>query len=739
MANHLLGRPRDPEVRPHHSNGRRPEPAPGLSQAPPGDKVSDYFACNVFNLKTMRTLLPKETFRQIEEAILEGKRLSPEAANSVASAMKTWAISKGATHYTHWFQPMTGLTAEKHDSFIELNSDGSVLESFTGKQLAQAEPDASSFPSGGLRTTFEARGYTAWDPTSPAFIMETPGGATLCIPTVFVSYNGLSLDKKTPLLRSIEALNRAALDILAYFKVDARRVSSNMGAEQEYFLIDRSYFGRRTDLLMAGRTLLGAAPPKGQQLEDHYFGSIKERVFCFMTDAERELYKLGVPVKTRHNEVAPNQFEIAPIHEEANVAVDHNQLVMDIFERVAGRHGLAAVFHEKPFAGTNGSGKHINWSLGTDTGVNLLAPGETPSDNLRFLVFLVCAVKAVHDHGRLLRASVASSGNDHRLGANEAPPAIMSVFLGEYLTKVLSDIERGAPTKETDKEWLNLGIDKIPPVLRDNTDRNRTSPFAFTGNKFEFRAVGSSSNCAFPLTIINAIVAGALRQMKKDIDGGLKTKKPFKDAVLEVLRKYVKESKRVCYEGNNYSGDWEKEAAKRGLPNVKTTPEALEGLILKESFALLDSTKILKPEEARSRYHIELERYAKDIDIEAKLLVEMVESQVLPAAFSYQKELGLSIQALKAVLPKHPSLRSQESLLDEVAGHVGAIREGVGRLRKAMADAEKETEPLKKAQAYCHQVKPRFSMVRRSADALEELAPDKDWPLPKYHEMLFLI
>ncbi|MBI5882171.1 MAG: glutamine synthetase III [Elusimicrobia bacterium] len=730
-----MGRPSGPEAKPYHSNGHQSGPVP----TPFGDKVSDYYACNVFNLKTMKTLLPKETFRHVEDAILSGTQLSPEAANSVASAMKTWAMSKGATHYTHWFQPMTGLTAERHDSFIDLTSDGGVLESFTGKQLAQAEPDASSFPSGGLRTTFEARGYTAWDPTSPAFIMESLGGPTLCIPTVFVSYNGQSLDKKTPLLRSIEALNLAALDILAYFKLPARRVSSNMGAEQEYFLVDRSYYDRRPDLLMAGRTLLGAAPPKGQQLEDHYFGSIKERVFCFMTDAERELYKLGVPVKTRHNEVAPNQFEVAPIHEEANVAVDHNQLVMDVFDRVARRHGLAALFYEKPFAGINGSGKHVNWSLGTDAGVNLLAPGETPDENLRFLVFLVCAVKAVHDHGKLLRASVASSGNDHRLGANEAPPAIMSVFLGEYLAKVLADLERGAPTKETDKEWLDLGIDKIPPVLKDNTDRNRTSPFAFTGNKFEFRAVGSSFNCAFPLTVVNAIVAGSLRQMKRDIDERLKARKPFKVAVLEVLKRYVKESKKVCYEGNNYSGEWEKEAAKRGLPNLKTTPEALEGLVTRESVSLLESLKILGRDEVHSRYHILLERYSKDLDIEARLLIDLVDTQVLPAAFSYQKGLAEAIRGLKDILPKHSALRSQESVLDEVAAGIGALREGVARLAKAMADAEREAEPLKKALLYCHQVKPKFALVRRSADALEAIVPDNLWPMPKYHEMLFLI
>jgi len=660
-------------------------------------------------------------------------------ANTVASAMKTWAISKGATHYCHWFQPMTGLTAEKHDSFIEPVGEGNVLEVFSGKQLVQQEPDASSFPSGGLRATFEARGYTAWDPTSPAFIMETPGGSTLCIPTIFVSYTGESLDTKTPLLRSIEALNKAALAILKYFKSDASKVFSTLGPEQEYFLIDLDYYKKRPDLLLTGRTLFGAPSPKGQQLEDHYFGSIKDRVLAFMTDAERELYKLGVPIKTRHNEVAPNQFECAPVFEEANVAADHNQLVMDVFERVALRHGLAALFHEKPFAGINGSGKHNNWSLGTDTGKNLLTPGDTPHENMQFLIFLVSIIKAVRDHSLLLRASIASSGNDHRLGANEAPPAIMSAFLGAQLTRVLEDLEKGVTTKGTDPQWMDFGIDKIPPVLRDNTDRNRTSPFAFTGNKFEFRAVGSSANSATAITVLNAIVAGQLLETKKDIDEALKKKKEFKDAVIEVLRRYYKECKGVCFEGNNYSPEWEAEAKRRGLPNVKTTPEALEGWVRKESVGIFERLGILSKPELHARLHIKLERYAKDLDIEARLMAEMTNTQFVPAAVSYQNQLLDSVRGLREVLPKEPALKAQVEFLREVSSSIEAARRGVAELQAALAAAERIEDPKAKALACCHKVKPCFERVRQAVDALEGLVPDKAWPVPKYREMLFLI
>ena len=699
-------------------------------------KISDYYGCNVFGLETMKLLLPKDTFRRVSDAIANGGRLDQESANAVASAMKTWAMQKGATHYCHWFQPLTGTTAEKHDAFIDVTGEGGVLETFTGHMLSQAEPDASSFPSGGLRATFEARGYTAWDPTSPAFILETPGGATLCIPTCFDSYTGHALDTKTPLLRSIEALNNAALGILSYFKSDAKKVFSTRGAEQEYFLIDEEYYNARPDLLLAGRTLFGAASPKGQQLEDHYFGSIKDRVFEFMTDFESETYKLGIPLKTRHNEVAPHQFECAPIFEEANVAVDHNLLVMDTMKRVAARHGLAALVYEKPFAGVNGSGKHNNWSLGTDTGKNLLSPGATPQENLQFLIVLVSIIKAVHEHSLLLRASIASSGNDHRLGANEAPPAIMSVFLGEQLTNVLNDLEKGATTKALDPMWIPFGIDKIPPVLKDNTDRNRTSPFAFTGNKFEFRAVGSSFNNAIPVTTLNTIVAGQLIETKKLIDAAMKGGKPFKDAATEVLRKLYKESKGVCFEGNNYSEEWVKEAKKRGLPNEKTTPAALKGFSLKKSVELFEKLHVLTHEESHSRYDILLERYAKDLDIEAKLVAEMATTLYVPAGVVYQNTLAAAVNAAKEAGVKIPA---QSALLRSVSEKIEAALEGVDELQAAREKAEALTGVEEKAAAYCEKVKPFFEKIRGQIDALELLMPADAWPVPKYREMLFLM
>ena len=718
-----------------------PKSSSNGSQTPSGtSKISDYFGCNVFGPETMKLLLPKDTYRRVQDAIQHGKRFDLEVANTVASAMKTWAISKGATHYCHWFQPMTGATAEKHDAFIDPIGEGNVLEVFSGKQLVQAEPDASSFPSGGLRATFEARGYTAWDPTSPAFIMETPGGATLCIPTIFVSYTGESLDTKTPLLRSIETLNKAALDILKIFQGDATKVFSTLGAEQEYFLIDAEYYKKRPDLLLAERTLFGAPPAKGQQLEDHYFGTIRDRVLTFMVDAESELFKLGVPLKTRHNEVAPNQFECAPVFEEANVAVDHNQLVMDVLKRVAARHKLACLLYEKPFAGVNGSGKHNNWSLGTDTGKTLLTPGDTPHDNLQFLVFLVSITKAVHENSLLLRASIASSGNDHRLGANEAPPAIMSIFLGAQLTKVLEDLEKGVPGKNTPEEWMEFGIDKIPTILRDNTDRNRTSPFAFTGNKFEFRAVGSSFNNALPITVVNSIVANQLRETKKLIEAALKGgKKQLKDAVVEVVRKLYKESKAVCFEGNNYSAEWAAEAKKRGLPNVKTTPEALEGFNLKSSVELFEKLGVLSKVESHSRYHIKLEKYAKDIDIEAKLMIEMVNTLFVPAALSYQNEVATAVRGLKELLPSDSSVKSQTILLQQVAGHIDAARRGVDALNRALIAVEKVEDVEQKALDFCHKVRPLFDPIRSAVDSLEGLVPAAQWPVPKYREMLFLI
>ncbi len=706
---------------------------PDVSMRP---KVSDYYGCNVFGLETMKLLLPKETFRKVQDSAAKGKRLDLDCANAVASAMKTWAIQKGATHYCHWFQPLTGATAEKHDAFIDPTGNGKVLETFTGQMLTQAEPDASSFPSGGLRVTFEARGYTAWDPTSPAFILESVSGSTLCIPTCFVSYTGHALDTKTPLLRSIDALNNAALGMLSLFKSDVKKVISTLGAEQEYFLIDKDYYDARPDLLLAGRTLFGAASPKGQQLEDHYFGAIKDRVFAFMTDFESECFKLGIPLKTRHNEVAPHQFECAPVYEEANVAVDHNQLVMDIMKRVAERHDLAALTYEKPFAGINGSGKHNNWSLGTDTGKNLLSPGATPHENLQFLAILVSIIKAVHTHGLLLRAAIASSGNDHRLGANEAPPAIMSIFLGAQLTKVLNDLEAGVTTKGTDPQWISLGIDQIPAVLKDNTDRNRTSPFAFTGNKFEFRAVGASANNAIPVSTLNTIVAGQFLATKQEIDGALKKGKPLKEAVLGVLRQYYAESKAVCFEGNNYSEEWVIEAKKRGLPNEKTTPAALKGFALKKSVALFAKLGVLTEEEARSRHHILLEKYAKDIDIEAKLVSEMATTLFVPVAVSYQSELS---QALKSLMSSGINAPAQTALLRSVSEKVERALLAVDELKLALSKAEVVAEVEDKAFAYCNQVKPLFDKVRVEVDALELLLPADSWPLPKYREMLFLM
>ncbi|HAZ06955.1 MAG TPA: glutamine synthetase type III [Elusimicrobia bacterium] len=721
-------------------HGVRAEMTPKHSQpagpAASASKVSDYYGCNVFGLETMKLLLPKETYRRVQDAVERGETLDIEAANAVASAMKTWAMQKGATHYCHWFQPLTGATAEKHDAFIDLAGQGAVIETFTGQMLAQAEPDASSFPSGGLRVTFEARGYTAWDPTSPAFILENPGGATLCIPTCFVSYTGHALDTKTPLLRSIEVLNAAALSVLELFKSDARKVFSTLGAEQEYFLVDQEYFQARPDLLLAGRTLFGAASPKGQQLEDHYFGSIKDRVFAFMTDFEREAFKLGIPLKTRHNEVAPHQFECAPIFEEANVAVDHNQLVMDLLERIAARHGLAALLYEKPFAGVNGSGKHNNWSLGTDTGKNLLSPGATPQENLQFLTILTAIVKAVHDHSLLLRASIASSGNDHRLGANEAPPAIMSVFLGAQLTKVLDDLEAGVTTKGTDPMWISFGIDKIPPVLKDNTDRNRTSPFAFTGNKFEFRAVGSSANSAVPIATLNTIVANQLRETRKEISAAMKGGKAFKEAVLEVLRGQYRQSKAVCFEGNNYSEEWVRQAKKRGLPNEKTTPAALKGFSLKKSVELFAGLGVLTEEESRSRCHVLLEKYAKDISIEAKLVAEMTTTLFVPAAVDYQNRLAAAVAANKAAGIKAPA---QAALLRDVIGHIEGALAGVQSLGESLAEAEGLEEASARAEAFCAEVKPWFEKIRAHVDALELLMPAAAWPVPKYREMLFLM
>lgn len=721
------------------NGGASPRPKGGLDGAA-ARRISDYFGANVFGPRVMEEYLPKNVYRELQETIRRGKKLSPKIADAVAAAMKAWALSRGATHYSHWFQPLTGVTAEKHESFITPVEGGRVIEVFSGKQLIQAEPDASSFPSGGLRATFEARGYTAWDPSSPAFLMESAGATTLCIPTIFVSYTGDSLDTKTALLRSIEALNRSALGILRLFKNPAQRVYATLGAEQEYFLIDESFCRRRPDLLLCGRTLFGAPSPKGQQLEDHYFGSIRERIFAFMTDAESELYKLGVPVKTRHNEVAPNQFECAPVFEEANVAVDHNQLVMDVFRRVASRRGLALLLHEKPFAGINGSGKHLNWSLGTDKGQNLLSPGRTPQENLQFLVFLVSIIAAVAEHSRLLRASIASSGNDHRLGANEAPPAVISIFLGASLTRVLEDMERGVTTPGTDEEWMSFGIDHLPPVLRDNTDRNRTSPFAFTGDKFEFRAVGSSFNNAVPVMVLNAIMADALDAAKAAIEEKLRARKPLKEAVIDVLRRVYRESKFVCYEGNNYAAEWVREAKRRGLPNIQSTPEALDAWILPESLALFKDTGILSEAEARSRHHIQLEKYSKELEIEARLYIEMVHNFFIPAAIRYQNELIEALNGSAAVRAAGgPDPKALREVVERISTLIELALERAKTLKNGLKEASAIGDVKERAVIFCHQVKPLFEPIRDAVDALETLLPASLWPLPKYREMLFLV
>ncbi|HNW28871.1 MAG TPA: glutamine synthetase III, partial [Spirochaetota bacterium] len=611
--------------------------------------ISSYFGEDTFNDKVMQAKLPKVFYAKLKESIEKGKKLDIETANAVAHAMKEWALENGATHFAHWFQPMTGATAEKHDAFIEISGPGEVIERFTGEQLVQGEPDASSFPSGGLRATFEARGYTAWDMSSPAFLRKNGIGITLCIPTAFISYHGEALDKKTPLLRSIRAVNDSALRVLkALGNRKSKKISSNLGPEQEYFCIDMDYFYKRQDLVLTGRTLLGAPPAKGQELEDQYFGSIRERMQSFMHDVEEELYKLGIPAKTRHNEVAPSQFEIAPIFEEANIAVDHNLLVMDKLQQVARQHNMAVLLHEKPFAGINGSGKHVNWSLSTDDGINLFKPGKTPHDNIQFLVFLLATMKAVYRHSDLLRAAVASASNDHRLGANEAPPAIISIFLGDQLTKILESIEKGVASDASDKSIIDLGISSLPVVSRDNSDRNRTSPFAFTGNKFEFRAVGSSQNISFAATVLNTIVAESLDEVADMIEK--RGTENIKQTVLEILKAELPKVKPILFMGDNYTDEWHAEAERRKLPNLRTTPEALKSLDTEKAAKLFEKYQVLSPIELKSRYTIKLEKYIKDIEIEARALHSMVSSMVLPAAIRFQGEVATSIAKAEKVL-----------------------------------------------------------------------------------------
>ncbi|HVB03775.1 MAG TPA: glutamine synthetase III [Chitinophagaceae bacterium] len=716
-----------------------------LATKPKSDKtdkrITELFSSHVFSGKAAREHLSDEAYKSLMNSIRSGTKIERKMAEHIASGMKEWAMKKGVTHFTHWFQPLTGTTAEKHDTFFTLKSDGSALEIFDGDALVQQEPDASSFPSGGLRATFEARGYTAWDPSSPAFIMDMGVGRTLCIPTIFVSYNGESLDYKAPLLKAISALDKAAVEVCNYFDKNVTKVTSTLGWEQEYFVIDESLANARPDLVMCGRTVVGHAPSKGQQLEDHYFGSIPERVYAFMRDYEDEAYKLGIPLRTRHNEVAPAQYECAPVFEEVNLAVDHNLLLMDLMNKIAKRHQLKVLFHEKPFAGINGSGKHNNWSMATDTGVNLLAPGKTPKTNLMFLTFFVNTIKAVHDYSELLRASIASPGNDFRLGANEAPPAIISIFTGKYLATVLSEIESRVDNKfdEQDEAILKLDLHRhIPELLLDNTDRNRTSPFAFTGNKFELRAVGSSANCSSAMTTLNSIMARTLTQFKKEVDGLIEKGEKKEIAILQVLRKYIVESKNILFEGNNYSEEWTKEAAKRGLPNVKTTPLALDALHSKKAKAVFVESGILTEKELEARHEIQLEDYIKKVQIEARVIGDLCTNSVLPSAIHYLNDLIRNVEGLKAMGLKENAYSTQMNMATKIAEHINTIGKNVEEMIGQRKIANKIENTRDRALAYCDKIKPFFDTIRYHADKLEFLIEDKNWTLPKYRELLFL-
>jgi glutamine synthetase len=702
-------------------------------------KVSDLFGKNVFHAEVMREYLPSDAYKSMMESIQNGTRLDRKMADQVASAMKDWAITKGATHYTHWFQPLTGTTAEKHDAFFKPVGPGRAIERFDGDLLVQQEPDASSFPNGGIRNTFEARGYTAWDPSSPAFVI----GKTLCIPTIFISYTGESLDYKMPLLKALHAVDQAAVEVCQYFDKNVSKVNATLGWEQEYFLVDQSLFNCRPDLMMTGRALFGHAAAKGQQLDDHYFGSIPERVTAFMREFETEAILLGIPVTTRHNEVAPNQFECAPIFEECNLANDHNLMLMDIMEKVARKHDFRVLLHEKPFAGVNGSGKHNNWSLSTNTGVNLLAPGKNPKTNLQFLTFFVNTIKAIHDNADLLRACIASAGNDHRLGANEAPPAIISTFIGTQLSSALDELEKsvkaGKMTPE-DKTELKLNIGKIPQIMLDNTDRNRTSPFAFTGNKFEFRAVGSSANCASAMIVLNTIMAKQLQDFKKEVDARIDKGETKDEAILKELQILIKASKKIRFEGNGYGDEWVKEAEKRGLSNLKDTPRALKIWGDKKVAKLFDDMNVLTPRELEARQEIEFESYILKMQIEARLMGDLVQTHIIPAVVEYQNRLVTGVQGMMAILGEKAgkeASKTQIDLITKISEHLGKMKSNCDVMLQARKDANKIEHAEEKALAYCDKVKVYFDEIRYHADKLELLVDDELWPLPKFREMLF--
>ncbi len=715
----------------------RVDPFPVEFGEGPAEKIASYFGENVFTDEAMKKFLPENAYLSVKAAVQSGQKLTREVADDVATGMKKWSEEKGCTHFAHWFQPLTGKTAEKHDSFFNLTHDGLVIEEFSGSALVQQEPDGSSFPSGGMRSTFEARGYTVWDPSSPAFIMEVGDGKTLCIPTIFVTYGGEAQDYKLPLLRSQAFLDKSAVPVAQLFDSNINKITATLGWEQEYFVVDDALFSARPDLVMTGRTLLGRPAAKHQQLEDHYFGSIPERVYAFMRDLETESHKLGIPVRTRHNEVAPAQYEVAPMFEEINVAVDHNQLLMDLMERVARRHKLRVLLHEKPFAGINGSGKHNNWSMGTNTGVNLLSPGKNPSTNLRFLTFFVNTIAAVHKYADILRSTNAHAGNDHRLGANEAPPAIISVFIGDAMTKLLDQLVRD---RKADGQEVKRAIDlisKLPNLEMDNTDRNRTSPFAFTGNKFEIRAVGSSQNCAAPMAAMNAMMGLQLVEFKAELDKLTAKGAKQDEAILTVLKSYIRKSKAVCFEGNNYSDEWKEEAAKRGLNNFATTPEALDVLSKKLAQDLYGKSGVMSKVELDAYHNVQLHTYCTKLSIEAKALEDIVHSMVMPAAIRYQTELATNIAAMRAI-DMDDSLGYQKDTLKRVVSNIGDIREGLNELHKALEKLHEASDVREEAGILCHEAKPQMDKIRDAVDDMETLVDDQYWPLVKYHELLFV-
>jgi glutamine synthetase len=702
-----------------------------LDVVAPSNKVSDYYKVSCFDMAQMEASLSPDVFKKVKSYIYNGKKIDADTADAVAAAVKTWAISKGVTHYTHWFQPLTGATAEKHDSFFEGLSE---IEKFKGTALVQQEPDASSFPSGGIRSTFEARGYTAWDPSSPIFLW----GSTMCIPTIFVSYTGEALDYKAPLLKALDEVNKAATAVCKYFDRNVYNVTASLGCEQEYFLVDKALFFARPDLVMAGRTIFGHNPARGQQLDDHYFGSIPPRVLSFMREFEIECHKVGIPVSTRHNEVAPSQFEVAPMFEELNVAADHNQLMMDIMGKVADRHHFRVLFHEKPFAELNGTGKHNNWSLVTDTGVNLLQPSSSARDNLQFLVFFVNTIKAVYENSDILRASIASAGNDFRLGANEAPPAIISVFIGEQLSSVLDELETNGniKVKKGENMYMKLGIDKIPEIILDNTDRNRTSPFAFTGNKFEFRAVGGNANVGAPMTVLNLIVADQLKQFRKEVETKVSKGTDKRIAMVEVLREYIKTSKKVRFEGDNYSEAWVKEAQKRGLPNVKDTPRALDAFVTDKSVKLFSKNNILGEKELEARNEILYENYIMKTQIESRLMGDLALNHIIPTAISYQNKLIDNANGLAGLKMDNKAVLK---VIERITEHIDAVKHGVVDMIEERKRVNKIEDSREKAIEYCDSVKNKyFDKIRYHVDKLELYVDDEDWPLVKYRELLFV-